>query len=449
MKKIILMTGLLTLLLTSCDVLNTSSGSLYQIYTDDLDYTNDSLKANGPYTSKAMPSAGDVNVLVVPVNFNSSKKKNGYLEAINNAFNGETNSYSVSEYYKKSSYGKLNLSFDVLDWYTPKNTASYYSSYEDDYDDGSTVLYREILDYLDSSIDFKDYDSDNDGYIDALWMVYNYDTYQTSDFWWAFSFLNQTNDEWDGVKAANYAFAGVDFLGDYLSYNSGLEKVDAKTFIHETGHLMGLDDYYSYNDSYSPLYGMDMMDQNVGDHSSISKILLGWVTPTVITATTKSIDLEPFTEKGKVLLISDHKVTTIYDEYILIDFYNGLGLDEYDNIYRYGLTRTIGIRVYHVDATINTNEKNEIIYNGGDYSSPFKYDNTDSDNKFVRLLRQDTEKTNSYSGVSGDYLYRLTGKSFGKDIYKNYILHSGKALAFSMTVNSLTDTLANVSIDFK
>ena len=61
--------------------------------------------------------------------------------------------------------------------------------------------------------------------------------------------------------------------------------VDAHTFIHETGHLLGLDDYYDYNDyrgAKGGLYGADMMDNNIGDHGSVNKLLLGWIEPTVV-----------------------------------------------------------------------------------------------------------------------------------------------------------------------
>ena len=67
-------------------------------------------------------------------------------------------------------------------------------------------------------------------------------------------------------------FAGIDFV----SYNQDA-KLDSTVYIHETGHLLGLDDYYDYNDDIGPRGGIgktDMMENNIGDHSSLSKILL-------------------------------------------------------------------------------------------------------------------------------------------------------------------------------
>ena len=66
---------------------------------------------------------------------------------------------------------------------------------------------------------------------------------------------------------------------------SGNAKPDAHTFIHETGHMIGLDDYYSYDrgkGDYGGLGGLDMMDFNIGDHNGYSKWMLGWLHPQMV-----------------------------------------------------------------------------------------------------------------------------------------------------------------------
>lgn len=458
MKKLLCLFLLIPFLLTSCDFLEQIKSNMNSIisnvenpnaYQNDDDYTNDSLKANGPYTTHALPSKGNVKVLVVPVNFDSNKKTDTYLDKLEIAFNGtedQTGWESVKTYYKKASYGKLDLSFDVLDdWYTPVRTKEYYQDFEDPYDDGSTVLLREILNHFDNEIDFSQYDSDSDGYVDSVWMIYNNVSSSTSPMWWAFSFVNQTSDKWDGKRARFYAFAGVDFL----TYDHNL-KVDASTYIHETGHLFGLEDYYSYSSQNTGgVFGLDMMDSDLGDHCSISKILLGWASPTIITDTT-TIDISSFVETGEVLLIANHELLTIYDEYILIDFYTPTSINEYHNVFRNLSEKAYGVRVYHIDASINLDEEGVIQFNGGDYSTAFKYDNSDGDKNFVDLLKANSESLHDANiNRSYRYLYTEDSKQFGIDIYSGFRYHDGTALNFQMVVNSITETKANITITFK
>ncbi|MFA6662467.1 MAG: hypothetical protein WCS56_05495, partial [Bacilli bacterium] len=63
--------------------------------------------------------------------------------------------------------------------------------------------------------------------------------------------------------------------------------VDAHTFIHETGHLLGAEDYYNYRGTSQPLGGLDMMDYNIGDHNLWTKMEYGWVDPIVVTGNAK------------------------------------------------------------------------------------------------------------------------------------------------------------------
>ena len=135
------------------------------------------LDKDGPMTEGCLPSTGNPKILVVPINLDSTKKTDKLLSDINIAFNGtseQTGFESVKSYYQKSSYGKLNLEFNVMsDWYTPKYNKSFYNNYYDSKNsaDGSTLLLQEVLAYYDSSIDFNEYDSNNDVEPSALFLL--------------------------------------------------------------------------------------------------------------------------------------------------------------------------------------------------------------------------------------------------------------------------------------
>ena len=52
-------------------------------------------------------------------------------------------------------------------------------------------------------------------------------------------------------------------------------KLDLHTFLHETGHLLGLYNYYASDDSYCHPAGCStMMNQNICDLDSYSKMIL-------------------------------------------------------------------------------------------------------------------------------------------------------------------------------
>lgn len=414
---------------------------------------DNSLKKDGPLTSDAFPSEGTPKMLVIPVNLDSSKKTEAIRNEIITAFSGtesETGWESLTTYYQKSSYGKLNIDVEVTDWFTPSQSASYYNQYYDyeNYEDGSTLILYEALAYFDSQINYSDYDYDKDGIIDSVWLIYNIDPdYESSDsLWWAFTYWAYRETEFDGVMPSYYAFASTGFMHDkYPSYDNSNIKVDAHTYIHETGHLLGLDDYYDYDESVGAdggLYGADMMDYNIGDHGAISKLLLNWIDPIVVTST-KTITIESFTETGDVILVSYKKPDSIYEEYFLIELYTGTGLNENDVPITPVGGLDYGIRVMHINAEQNI-VNGEIEIAGDVYQTGFKYNNSDTNTKFINMLRADS----STGTLTRSALFTPTSKKFGVDLYKDLKLTSGRSLYFSMTVNSLDSTKASITITF-
>lgn len=405
MKKFLFILSTLSLfLLTSCRIslffssneginnkekVEIENGSLYEF--------KDNLKNNGPLTTNAFPSIGSPKLLVIPISFDATKESSSYINDIKVAFSGtseETGYYSVKEFYKESSYGKLNIEPVVLDeFYKPKFSKSYYEGYNTRLDTGSSILLKEALSYYDEKIDYSDYDYDNDGCIDAVWLIYNCSVSFSgdNDFWWAYQTSNLTDELYDNKRAYYYAFAGIDFMYDkkHVSYDPTNIKIDAHTYIHETGHLMGLDDYYDYDESRGlsdrGTYEADMMDSTFGDHGPISKLLLGWITPTVINADYKS-SISSFAKTGEVFLITKDFYGTIYDSYYLLVLYDEYGINALDKPFAKDIFGQSGILIYEINAEKNLDSKGNANYNGGSYNTGFKYDNSDTQKKFVRMI---------------------------------------------------------------
>lgn len=408
---------------------------------------NNRLDTDGPLTEGCLPSVGSPKMLVIPVNLDDSNKTDSLLDEIETAFNGtskDTGYESVKSYYQKSSYGKLNLDINVLDeWFTPKHSKNYYDNYYNNNtgEDGSTLILQEALKYYDSQIDFSEYDYNNDDYIDAVWLIYNCEVdFMSSDtIYWAYVYWDYSENTYDDKYAYYYAFGGTDFMHqteeEAGTYDPKGLKIDAHTYIHETGHLLGLDDYYDYDEikgAKGGLYGADMMDYNIGDHSAINKLLLGWITPTVVVGSgTITLDIESFVDTGKCLIVTDRKLTSIYDSYYIIEFYTNTGLNEYVKpISGYG------VKVTKVNA--EKNFINGVVeLNSGTYQCGFKYDNSDEKELFVELICSKKDvKYNGYS-LSQNVLYTEKETLKDEDIF------------FELIVNKCTESGANVTISIE
>lgn len=421
--------------------------------------TNESIKILDEY---ATPSTGDVDVLVIPVSFPNHPATTTMLKNIEKGFFGteqDTGWESLASYYLESSYGKLNISGDVTDWYTPKMSQSYYAKYSDgdNYIYGSTILLEEALTYFKNDYDYSKYDSNDDGYIDAVYLIYNTPvggnkTLKEQEFYWAFTYWDTNADSrnYAETKAYSYVFMGYDFFMEDLMYNTKDIAINAETVIHETGHLLNLADYYDYDDydKYSNDGGycaVDMMDYNIGDHGPYSKILLDWIDPVVIYKS-GIYELPAFSTSGITFLINaNNSFNTIFDEYYLIDFYTFDGLNNMEIKSFFNTNNNYaGVRISHVNSYLT--------YKNG-YFPIFTYNNSDTKYKQIKMLEADYNGKFHMSSSKNDGAvlkdFYQVGDSFGTGYYANYKSYDGNPLPFTMEVLSMNDDYATIKINFK
>lgn len=406
----------------------------------------------GEKSGSPMPSIGNPHIFVVPVEFkdypaeeigkyyngsiekryckrfeNSTASGRGAAEAISDiekTFFGnseDTQWESLSSYYYKSSYGKLNLDGIVVPWYRPVSdntnpsetwmTAKQWAT-NTNY---AVHLVREIIDYysnetdknylhitkIDGTVfasgqDFLQYfDSDSDGFFDYISIVYSapfyatdaangiYDTPIDNDLFWNYcgnaSMQSDSNIDFPTVNKYSffsyYSFveAGKMVSDDndnaYVNWTTneisdGVAKMDAHMLIHESGHALGLPDYYDYDYKKNPAGSVDMMDQNIGDHNSYSKTQLGWVDPIVVTGPTE-VNVRSFTDTGDCIMVPyrrfyrDHPLygNSTMIEYLAIELYTPTGVNKTDSEYSYaGIFQKCpsipGIKIYHVDSRL-------------------------------------------------------------------------------------------------
>ena len=414
-----------------------------------------------------LPSIGDYHALVVPVQFTDNTITPTQLANLEIAFNGteaQTGWESVRTYYQKSSYGKLNLSFDIQSVYKAKYSSSYYngSSLKDSYGNknGNEVILKEVLAGLNSTVDFSKYDTNGDGCIDAVYLIYSASvSYSNSDdsIYWAYVTWDENNTKYDGKDANYYLFAGFDFMDESVSgkdHGSGYPtisglKVNASTYIHETGHLLGLDDYYDYDTSRGCNYGLggaDMMDYTVGDQNVYSKTMLGWMTPTVASGTA-TITIQSSQAKGDSILVPLNYNNTYFSEYLMIDLYSAQGLNKMhanmSDTYLYG-GASYGVRIYHVSSSANN------PWSDNNYSSLTDYNNTSTNTALIKLIEADggrsTSKTDNGAWAVAKDLW-TAGKSLNS-VFPSYTSNNGTKLKFNVTVDSVSANSATITIKY-
>ncbi len=364
----------------------------YKTYTaSDLEKYSIS-KYNGIATldGHGMPSVGEVKILVIPVEFTNTKftdveQTKAILNEAFFASSDETPWESLSSYYEKASFGKLHISGMVTDPYT-------YDKADTEIDDSNTNISREIalkaVNWLknEKGMDMRDYDADKDGYIDGIEIVYNTShltpsgasgTTSDNSTWWNYTTNAAGAANVNNPGARRMFWSRWDYVTNsyYSQSNKGIslngKKVDAHTIIHETGHMMGAPDYYSYDKTEGPAGCVDMMDNNVGDHNAYTKMFYNWLGPKVIDGSSSNftITLNSYTDTGEFLLIPKSSTGwngSPYDEYLIVEYYTPTGVNEMDstgyaewqqasstgsNAYGHGGTyEKPGVQVFHVDA---------------------------------------------------------------------------------------------------
>lgn len=309
-------------------------------------------------------------VLVVPVLVPgatlTSYEERSALETIQQAFfgrSGDMSYESLRSYFVQSSYGQLEFTGLVTDVFRAESDSSFYRSLFSLTYGNFPDLAQECADFAqDQGVDLTTFDSDQDGLIDAMWLVWIGCGYDASTIYWPFSTMNPVSPDPDREVPLvnNIGWCGLDFMEGFSPSNP----VDAHVVIHETSHMLGLVDYYSYTDqTYSPMGNVDMMNMNVGDHNAYSKLLLGWRTPYLVYGNDVEITLSSSVTSGDMIVLLDDESTfraneegdkvlfNPFDEYLVLDYYTDQGKlagQEYD-AYQTAPIAGRGGRLLHVD----------------------------------------------------------------------------------------------------
>ena len=274
-----------------------------------------------------LPATGNPRVFALLIEFSDHRGRFDPSEIDSGLFgDGDPGRYpyeSVRSYYRRSSYGQLDLRGTTLGWYrAPYPRGSVERTMAGRY----RLIFEAISHFDREGHDFARYDNDGDGRIEYFLVFYAGPPDEWGDFWWAM-YLPFSDDSYtvDGKRLGSFAWLG-----------EGPAPFHAGTVIHETGHALGLPDLYDYDapagvDGEGPrggVGGLDMMDHNFGDHNCFSKFLLGWIDPRVENEGTSDVVLAPSdAEPDAALLMHGDPQPDPFGEYFMVQHRRRLGND--------------------------------------------------------------------------------------------------------------------------
>ena len=444
------------------------------------------------------PTLGEANILVVPVTLSDADQytlgqypmsfSSSLLSEIEESFFGEGGEIpSVKEFYDESSGGKLSLDGVVTPLYTMEATVE--ETLSDIAAKGISPflkqLTKEVYDYffVDSTrtYDPQDFDSDDDGKVDGIFLVTPF---------LAMGFGSSADAAMDALRgdytisegALSSPINSVSYVSGYDTFlTSALgtsSAPDSHLYITSLGSMMGLESYLdTVGDSTTgklrtPLGLLDRMDGYIGDHNPFSKYQMGWIEPEFVTAA--DIPEEGLTKtitKDHPLALSAKK-TGLYGEYLLVDFYAPTGLDAFDSEKPYVYQRhnflSEGIRLYEVNSTLVYGDEDGYFptfempetTSGRIYS--YRHSNSSVNplseygiidkEPLLSLLSEEGRNRHildSNVTLSDEDLFRegdVFGLKEGYDFYKDFAFDSGTKLGMTFEVTSVTSESCTILI---
>ncbi len=391
---------------------------------------NVSLKASSnPQKEKLnnFPTIGEVHSLVILVQFADTKFSTVGSDAhqfFNNMLNEPGFTYSngangsARDFYLNSSNGRFQPQFDVIGPVTLPEKYSYYGANKGSSVDNPVRLeefVREACTLAAPSVDFSQYDHNQDGFIDNIYFFYagkgEADSGDGNALWPHSAYYSdiatqagaaQTSLKLDGVEVGNYTCSN-EINGTLITP----QPAGIGTFVHEFGHVLGLADHYDVNygiTTFAP-GSFDTMAQasynNNGNtpaaFSAYERACLGWLDLTVLKNGVDTLNVLPdLNDSNKAYVVPVGGTND--QEYFIMENRQQKGWDAF--------VPGHGMLLWHIDYDAKAWEKNELNITG----THQRLDIVEADNK----LTDNTRAGDPFPGTSNVTQCNLTSWAGGK-----------------------------------
>lgn len=317
-----------------------------------------------------MPSTGNTRMLVLPIaypdypdykaNFDAENAMHEFFDPYDPDLS--PSEQSVRGFYYHSSNGRLDITGGILPVYDAPQPSTYYEENQGD----DQELYRDALAYYveEGILDLSDYDSDQDGCVDALVIISLRPAVYYGIYWWH--------------KVVASIFEVGDYKVDTWIHLMWLNKW-TRTTIHETGHLLGLPDTYSGRIHFgsNELSGSLHEVMNSGLYmNAYWKYLLGWIDPVILTNADglQQIKLSPVEQledspdSYKAVVLIPDTAAFPFCEYYIAEYRAGGMYPANQTTVLYD--KTPGIVIWHCDTYIDQTKGYKPYDHPSDYLKP-------------------------------------------------------------------------------
>jgi M6 family metalloprotease-like protein len=280
-----------------------------------------SIKSSAPTAPREkFPLIGTPKSLVILVNFKdvsfvTSNPKTAFTDLLNQSgYSANGGTGSARDYFYDNSMGVFSPEFDVVGPFNLPDSMSFYGknlSNDDDANPRQMVIDACTL-AANSGIDFSQYDINNDGYVDNIFIYYagyNEAEGASDNTIWPHRWtLSNTNTRFNGKIIFDYACTSE------LRGRTGNNMCGIGTFVHEFSHVLGLVDYYpTDNATHHTLSYWHVMDAgpylNNGRtppaYSAYDRFFLDWLEPTELLSG-GNYSLDTLTTSNKAYLITQY-----------------------------------------------------------------------------------------------------------------------------------------------